>query len=83
MARKRTEFNFEKSLTELEELVEKMERGEYSLEEALKQFERGIGLVRGCQQALAEAEQKVQLLVAKNGAEKLEPFDADAAVEGD
>lgn len=61
-------------MQELEQLVEQMERGELSLEESLKSFERGIKLTRTCQQALREAEQKVQILLEKNGQQSLEPF---------
>ena len=55
-------FNFEKSLASLNLLVEKMEGGDLSLEDSLKQFEQGIGIIRECQQALTQAEQKVQIL---------------------
>ena len=61
-------------MEELEKLVEQMEQGEISLEESLKAFERGIKLTRTCQQALQEAEQKVQILLEKNGQQTLEPF---------
>ncbi len=61
-------------MEELEKLVEQMERGDISLEESLKSFERGIKLTRTCQQALQEAEQKVQILLEKNGQQSLEPF---------
>lgn len=61
-------------MEELEQLVEQMERGEISLEESLKSFERGIKLTRTCQQALQDAEQKVQILLEKNGQQTLEPF---------
>jgi exodeoxyribonuclease VII small subunit len=54
-----------------------MEHGELSLEQSLKDFERGIALTRQCQKALKEAEQKIQVLVTRNGKEKLEPFDED------
>jgi len=68
-------IDFEKALDELENLVERMEKGESNLEDSLKDFERGIELTRQCQKALAEAEQKVQILLKKDG----EPttFDAD------
>ncbi|MDF1692303.1 MAG: exodeoxyribonuclease VII small subunit [Zhongshania sp.] len=59
--------NFETALTELEKLVQNMESGELSLESSLKAFEDGMQLSRDCQQALADAEQKVQLLMAKDG----------------
>ncbi len=61
-------------MEELEKLVEQMEQGDISLEESLKSFERGIKLTRTCQQALLEAEQKVQILLEKNGQQTLEPF---------
>ena len=77
MPKKQGDFNFEKALQELEGLVEKMETGNLSLEDSLKYFERGVALTRNCQQALAEAEQKVQILLAKNGKEQLQDFSAD------
>ena len=61
------EFNFEKALENLEELVSSMENGELSLEDSLKAFERGIKLTRECQTALKEAEQKVQVLINEEG----------------
>ncbi len=77
MPKKNTKFDFEKSLSELEQLVEKMEEGDLSLEESLKHFEHGIALTRACQQALAEAEQKVQILTEKRGKTELTPFTPD------
>lgn len=71
------ELDLENSLEKLELLVDSLEKGDLSLEEALKAFETGITLTRQCQQTLAAAEQKVQLLVEKNGALKSEPFDDD------
>lgn len=64
----------EGSLDELETLVQKLERGEGSLDDALKQFERGIQLTRECQTALKEAEQKVKILTASGD---LEDFKAE------
>lgn len=74
---KKTPPSFEKALEELEHIIEQMEQGEISLEESLKSFERGIHLTRTCQQALRNAEQKVQQLVEKNGTARLEPFDRE------
>ncbi|MGD8998932.1 MAG: exodeoxyribonuclease VII small subunit [Granulosicoccaceae bacterium] len=68
-------FDFEAALAELEGLVERMEQGEIPLEESLKDFERGIALTRQCQQALKQAEQKVQTLTADQTG--LEDFDRD------
>lgn len=75
MPRKKTSSLFEDSLAELEQLVEQMEQGEISLEESLKSFERGVKLTNTCQKALQDAEQKVQILLEKNGKQTLEPFD--------
>ncbi len=74
MAKKQNNIDFGGALAELEALVEKMEDGNISLEESLKYFERGIALTRTCQKALAEAEQKVQILLEKNGDQQLRPF---------
>ncbi len=75
---KKRKINFEASLAELEALVEKMERGEFSLEESLKQFERGIALARACHAALRDAEQKVAVLTRdEHGNEQLADFDPD------
>lgn len=54
--------HFEHSLEELEQLVERMETGELSLEESLAAYERGVGLYRNCHQALEQAELRVRLL---------------------
>ena len=80
MARKKTPDprpEFERSLEELEALVERLERGELSLEESLAQFERGIELTRNCQTALAEAEQRIEVLMDRSGTRDLEAFDSD------
>jgi exodeoxyribonuclease VII small subunit len=75
MTRKRQEtITFEKSLKELEALVAKMEQGNLSLEESLQHFERGVQLTRVCQQALKEAEQKVDILLKKSGQDDIVPF---------
>lgn len=79
MARKPADFSFEQALLELEQLVEKMEQGELGLEESIRHLERGIALTRACQKALAEAEQKVQLLTSNAGGAELTPFPDPAA----
>lgn len=66
---------FEQALAELESLVKTMEQGELSLEESLKSFERGVLLTRTCQQALKEAEQKIQILTENNLDAEPEPFE--------
>ena len=74
MSRKKSTHLFEDSLAELELLISKMEQGDMSLEQALESFEKGVNLTRTCQKALQEAEQKVSILLAKNGQQTLEPF---------
>lgn len=74
MAKKNADFDFEKALQELESLVERMEAGDMSLEDSLKYFERGVALTRSCQKALAEAEQKVQVLLSEQEGETLADF---------
>ena len=74
MSRKKTSPRFEESLTELEQLIERLEEGDISLEDSLKTFERGVQLTRACQKALGEAEQKVQILLEDNGDLSLKPF---------
>jgi exodeoxyribonuclease VII small subunit len=69
-----TSIDFEKSLAELEQLVHRMEQGELPLDEALRQFERGVELTRACQTALAEAEQRVEQLLEQNGRIDIIPF---------
>jgi exodeoxyribonuclease VII small subunit len=72
--------DFEQSLTELEALVTRLEQGDVPLEEALKTFERGVALTRQCQTALRTAQQKVEVLLTRNGDESIESFaDADDA----
>lgn len=69
--------DFEHSLDELEQLVEKMEGGEMSLDESLASFERGIGLYRHCQQSLEKAELRVRLLLDPGAPESAEAFEPE------
>jgi exodeoxyribonuclease VII small subunit len=72
--------DFERSLAELEAIVDKLEEGELSLDDSLRHFERGVQLTRVCQGALKQAEQKVEILLRRSGADELAtvPFDSDA-----
>ena len=70
-------INLEKSLADREALVEELESGDLPLDQAMKKFEEGIKLTRGCQAALKDAEQKVAILLKSAGGEEtLEKFDA-------
>lgn len=56
-------ISFESSLSELENIVTRLESGELPLEDALNEFERGVQLARQGQQKLQQAEQRVQILL--------------------
>lgn len=72
-------FDFEQAMADLEAVVERLEQGDVPLEEALSSFEKGVALTRACQQALAAAEQKVELLLhGPGGTSEVVPFE-DAA----
>ena len=66
---------FERSLDELEQLVQRMEKGDLSLDDSLQAYERGIALYRNCQTALEQAELRVRLLSDPLEPEKSERFD--------
>ncbi len=77
-------FQFEKALTDLEKIVEALEGGELTLDEALKKYEEGVRLTRACQGKLQEAEKKIEILTRSlSGELKTEPFDSqlDSAPE--
>lgn len=57
-------LSFEASMNELEDLVAALENGDLSLEESLSTFEKGVRLTKACQQHLAQAEQKINVLTA-------------------
>lgn len=71
--------DLESSLKEINELIEKMEQGNLTLEQSLGYFEHGITLIKNCQKILREAEQKVQILIQNSNnteetEEELKPY---------
>ena len=70
--------NFEAHLKELAQTIERMEKGDLTLEASLTHFERGITLAKHCQQALTKAEQQVEMLLTKNGQTELVDFNPPA-----
>ena len=71
---------FEERLTSLEAVVERLERGELSLDESVRLFEQGIHLSNACKQELDQAEGRIQVLVeTPNGAPQLAEMDLDEA----
>ena len=77
MAKKKLEnLSFEESLNELDTIVQSLEQGDLNLEESMALFERGLNLSQLSQVKLQAAEQKVQILLEKNGTAQLSNFDS-------
>jgi exodeoxyribonuclease VII small subunit len=69
---------FEASLARLEAIVEELESGELDLESSLARFEEGVALSRRCAGQLAEARQRIDVLVEENGEAVERPFESGA-----
>lgn len=70
--------NYEQNIAQLEHIISALEQGELSLDQALKEYEQGIKLIRSCQQALESAEQKVKILSQQNSEqEQLTPYSTE------
>ena len=84
-ARKRADdtTSFEESVSELQQIVSRLEDGSLPLEDSMSQFERGISLLKNCYQVLEQAEQRIEILtgIGEDGSAKTEPFDATATVD--
>lgn len=68
------EQKFEDMMKKLEEIVRDLESGDMPLDESLKKYEEGMGLIKICRKRLEETKRKVELLVKKDGKAGLEPF---------
>lgn len=77
MSKKNNIADFEKNLNALEGLVKKLEAGELSLDDSLKQFEKGIKIARECQESLANAEQRIQILTESTEGQSLKDFESE------
>lgn len=78
MAEKTEKLDFEKALGNLEQVVEAIESGNLTLEQALKQYEDGVRLIRLCQGKLTDAEKKIEILTRDlDGSLKKEVFDPE------
>lgn len=69
--------SFEEGLDRLEKIVKDLEQGELELEKSLELFEQGVELSESCRKQLEEAEQKVEILLKKQGRVEAEPFDLE------
>ncbi|MBU4177985.1 MAG: exodeoxyribonuclease VII small subunit [Desulfurivibrionaceae bacterium] len=67
--------SFEEALESLEQITRELENGDLSLEKSLKKFDEGIKLAELCNNKLEEAQQKVDLLLKKDGRLISVPFD--------
>ena len=73
--------DFEQALGELEQLVERLERGDLPLDDALKTLERGVALTRQCQEALKAAQARVEILATRGDSTSVESFEPDDDTE--
>ncbi|MCY4149328.1 MAG: exodeoxyribonuclease VII small subunit [Gammaproteobacteria bacterium] len=82
---KPNDFNFEQAILELETIVERMERGEQPLEQAMQDFEYGMALSEKCKKSLDVAQLRMEQLIVRNGQESLESMesDSDEEIDGD
>src|SRR5205085_8864064 len=62
-----TDLNFETAMDRLEKIVEQMESGKLPLEDLIVRYEEGMGLVKVCQERLASAEQKIEIITRNSG----------------
>lgn len=76
---------FEEALETLEQIVSDLEQGDLDLDQALDQYERGVGLLKGCHKKLAGAERRIELLsgIDADGNPVTRPFENEASGEGD
>jgi exodeoxyribonuclease VII small subunit len=76
------EMSFGEALAELEQIVRALESGQLELEEGLARYERGVALLRSCQDKLAQARQRVTSLIGELEAEECEADEADQGEAG-
>jgi exodeoxyribonuclease VII small subunit len=70
------DIDFDSGLRQLEQIVQRLESGDLTLEESLKVFEEGIGLVRHLTRKLDEAEKRIEILTqSEDGSIRIEDFE--------
>jgi exodeoxyribonuclease VII small subunit len=75
---KKKNKTFEDSMSELEEIVQKLEKGDLPLEESIEYFQRGIELSRECTKKLDEIEKRITVLIENEDGELVEePFSVE------
>lgn len=77
-AKEAAELRFDEGMTSLEEIVGRLESGDLALEDAIREYERGVTLVRRLNEKLNEAERKIEALTrGGDGTLRLEPVDEE------
>ena len=77
------ELSFEDALARLEEIVQRLDRGDLALEAALAAFEEGVALTRRCGERLEQAERRIAVLVREGGGVAARPFDPPSEANGE
>jgi len=73
---RKSKKSFEEAISELEDIVEKLEKGELSLEESLDYFQKGIELSKYCSEKLDEVEKRISILIEdEQGRVREEPLE--------
>ena len=70
-------LSFERALSQLEEIVDRLEEGDLELEAALSAFEQGVALSRRCAEQLAQADRRIEVLIRESDGWQTRPFEAD------
>lgn len=69
--------NFEKNMSDLENIVTELEKGDLNLDESISKFEEGIKISKQCNKILEDAEKKITILLEKDGELKEEDFETE------
>ena len=69
--------NFEKNMSDLENIVTELEKGDLNLDESISKFEEGIKISKQCNKILEDAEKKITILLEKNGDLEENSFDVN------
>ncbi len=77
------DFSFERAIRELEVIVERMERGDQPLEQAMRDFEDGMALSEQCKKSLDAAQLRMEKLIVRNDRESLEPMETGSDLKPD
>ncbi len=68
----KSKLSFEEAIKKLEQIVEELEKGEFTLEQSLQKFEEGLALGKDCREFLDKAEARIRKLVEEKGGQLIE-----------